>query len=106
MSRKKTDPRLLNPVLSFLHVTIKQAWIASANVVSHVEGLAVQASTIEEWEVWITNFDKMRTESADGVFADVGDALRDGRPEEASDVHEVDVDEERRNTAWSKRHGT
>lgn len=48
----------------------------------------------------------MRTESADGVFADVGDALRDGRPEEASDVHEVDVDEERRNTAWSKRHGT
>ena len=102
MPREKTDSPFLDPVLSFLLVIIKQPWISSAYVVSYVDGLTVQASAIEEIEVGITNVDKMRPEAADGVLADVGDALRDGGPEEASDIHEVDVNEERRDSARSK----
>ena len=73
-------------------------WIGSASKVGDVTRQSVGVGAVDLREVRVANVDEVRPEPADGVLADVGDALRRGRAEEAADVEEVDVDDDGRDS--------
>lgn len=81
-------------------------WIGSARKVGDVSRQSVGVGAVDLREVRVTNVDEVRPEPADGVLADVGDALRRGRAEEAADVEEVDVDDDGRDSNVAHFHRT